>query len=128
MSSDKRKAELIASLERARTGMSSSWVGVRREGNVGKKLRESVRGHTSMWVAGAAVFGWILSRLPARKKKVYIDSQGDRQIRKRGRGIGMALLSMLVTLLKPAATAYATKKVGDLAAIATKFSKRKMAA
>ena len=35
----------------------------------------------------AAIFGWLLSRLPARKKKIYIHASDSQKVKNRGIGL-----------------------------------------
>lgn len=74
-----RKAEIVARLDAQRPLLSRHYQGIKRGANVSRRLQRSAKGHPSIWMAGAASFGWLLSRIPARKKRIYIDSGGQRR-------------------------------------------------
>jgi hypothetical protein len=54
---------------------------LRRTLDVGQQLAESIRHHPLEWVSSGFVFGWLLSRVPARKKKIYIHVANQQQIK-----------------------------------------------
>lgn len=123
-----RKSRLIAELERSRTGLAHGLHGVRGSLDVGAHLRRSVLRQKTLWFSGAAMTGWLLTRLPRlpfRKKK---ESKADggagmhllaRWLPKpkesaRG-GWLLATLGLAGTLLKPALTAFLSRKLADFA-------------
>src|ERR1700722_3306490 len=70
-SPDERK-RIIAEIARRRVELRDQSLLVRRNLEVGRRMSESVRDHSWSWMSLAGIFGWLLSRLPARKKKIYI--------------------------------------------------------
>ena len=77
--SDYDKAALIAELDAARakiaqTGTSLREAGdaVRRKFDVSARVKESFKNHRPTWLGGAALFGLLLSKLPARKTTVFV--------------------------------------------------------
>ena len=77
--SDFDKATLIAELDAARakidkTGTSLREAGeeVRRKFDVSARAKESFAKHKPAWLGGAALFGLLLSKLPARKTTVFV--------------------------------------------------------
>jgi hypothetical protein len=65
----------------------------------------------------AAIAGWLLSRLPARKKKVYVRTKGDERILKQSfnNGLLLAIGKGAWSVARPLLTAYLTHKVADSA-------------
>ena len=117
MSRDLRKEELRAELAAARTKFDGNWSALKSDANVPRRVRESVRERTGVWVGGATVVGFLLSAMRRRKKEVLVDVKSHKKLKTRKKaGILMALVKVVIGVLRPAATAYATKKLADLAA------------
>jgi hypothetical protein len=102
------------------------WIG-RRKGlaisrsalDIRRWILESRQKHVRTWMTVAAIFGWILSRLPARKTKVYIQSADPQTPRKKQRsgGLPAALRKSAWLITKPLLVAYLTKKIAEKAKI-----------
>jgi hypothetical protein len=117
------KATLIAELDQARAEFSGSFAAFRQDIDVPAHLRRSFRRHKLLWIAGALIVGFVLAKLPARKKKVkvYIDKEdkerkvkgGDKVKEAAEAGFLFVLLKFALSVLRPAATAFATKQVTD---------------
>jgi ABC-type dipeptide/oligopeptide/nickel transport system ATPase component len=86
---------------------------LRRTLDVGQQLAESIRHHPLEWVSSGFVFGWLLSRLPPRKKKIYIYSENQEQVQ-RHRGKMMSKIRAVAwSTSKPLNAAYIAKKVAE---------------
>lgn len=112
------KDELIAEIEIARLRLRQSLGGLRKQADLGTRMKSSFAEHKTVWLGGASIAGWIISRLPARKKKVkvFVDKKTDGKLRETAEaGLLIWLLKFLFTLLKPAMAAFATQKIADLA-------------
>ena len=77
--SDYDKAALIAELDTARakiadagTSLREAGEEVRRKFDVSARAKESFAKHKPAWLGGAALFGLLLSKLPARKATVFV--------------------------------------------------------
>lgn len=120
-----RKAEIVARLDAQRPLLARHYQGVKRGANVSRRLQRSASGHPSIWMAGAATMGWLISRIPARKKKIYVDNLGQKKMR---RGFFAALLLGLIKIVadvaKPSIVAFASKKIADSLATTAKVQKR----
>lgn len=111
-----RKAQLAAELNRARSGMVVGWDGLREDLNLPAHFKAAVGRHKTFWLSGAAIIGWVLAKLPSRKQKVYLDRHNKKQIRQVGSaGLLLGLLKLIFSLARPALTAFATKKLADVA-------------
>lgn len=112
-----RKSQLIADLERSRTELGRSLSGVRQDLDVGSHLKHAFARQKTAWLAGAVIAGWILSRIPARKKsapKSSVKTSPRTELKETERaGIWLALLSLLGTLIKPAVTAFVSRKIAQ---------------
>jgi hypothetical protein len=88
---------------------------VRQDLDLKRHVANSIRKHAWGWVSFAAIFGWLLSRLPARKKKIYIhasSTDGKLPKAKKGFRAGLVLLAWNIawSIGKPLLTAYLTRK------------------
>ncbi len=117
------KAELIAQLDQARAQLARSVDGLRRDADIGTHLKHSFTNHKAAWIGSAGVAGWVLSRLPARKKKVFIQKDGkeSKAVAEKaageiaGVGIIVAILKTLFTLFRPAIMSFASKQIAAIA-------------
>jgi hypothetical protein len=65
----------------------------------------------------AAIFGWILSRLPARKKKIYVQTANSEKWKRPGGGFMGQIWKGVWSISKPLVMAYLTKKIAEKAKI-----------
>jgi len=111
------KAELIAEIERSRARLGQSLDGLRRDADIGSQFKSSFSTHKAAWLSGAGIAGWVLSRLPARKKKVkvFLDKKDDGKVLKNVAEAGMlfGVLKFVFSLFRPAIMAFATKKIAE---------------
>lgn len=77
---DTEKAALIAEIEAARARVAESGTDLREEGEKFRKrfdipgrARESFEKNRPAWLGGAALVGLILSKIPARRKTVFVE-------------------------------------------------------
>lgn len=119
MAGNTRKTELTARLDTLRARFSQDLREVRRDLDVPAQLKRSYARHRTAWLGGAAITGWVLARLPARKKKVkiYVDRKDDRKLKETARaGVLFGIAKLLFSTVRPAVTAFAAKKITDLVA------------
>jgi hypothetical protein len=120
-----RKADLAGELDRARAGIGRGWAGISRCANIPAHFKQSIRRNKSAWLAAAVLGGWVLSRLPARRKKVYVD-RDDRTIKTAKKtGVFLGLARLALPLIKPAVMAFVTEKVAEAAARKSKFGQKR---
>ena len=68
-------------------------------------LRKSIGENIYAWMSSAAILGWVLSRIPAKKEKIYVLPHGqshhlrEQKIRKRNRKATSKILSSAVELV-----------------------------
>ncbi len=113
---DDDKAELIAQLDKARAQFARSLGGLRRDADLGAHLKHSFTEHKAAWIGSAGIAGWVLSRLPARKKKVVVHkNDGDKVKEIADAGVALAILKTLFALFRPLIMSFAGKKIAELA-------------
>jgi hypothetical protein len=113
-SQDERK-RITEELARTRVSLRDQTLLLRRNLDVGARMSESLRKHSWVWVSIAAIFGWILSRLPARKKKIYIQTANGRKQSSGGGGVVTNIWKGIWSIARPVLTAYLTKKIASKA-------------
>ena len=70
-----------------------------------RSLRKSIGENIYAWMSSAAILGWVLSRIPAKKEKVYVLPHGrshhlrEQKIRKKNRKATSKILSSAVELV-----------------------------
>lgn len=108
------KRRVIEEIAKIRIELSGATSVVKEQLDFSRRFTVVLRQYSWTWMGLAAVVGWILSRLPSRKKKIYI--QAGKRVR-RGKGfldtfVGH-LWSLAWSVTKPALTAYLTKKMSQ---------------
>ena len=68
-----RKQEIVAALAAARSRLSATGGALHRSLDVPARATESFQHHRPAWLSGAAIVGFVLSKLPSRKKTVFIE-------------------------------------------------------
>ena len=106
-----QKERITSELARVRNALSDQALLVRRNLDIGRHMSDSVRRHSWGWISIAAVFGWLLSRLPARKKKIYINTSDSQKTKNRRTGLSVHLWKGAWSLAKPVITAYLTSRI-----------------
>ena len=108
------KQRIVLELGRTRVDLADQSLLVRQSLDLNQKLTDSVRKHSWAWMSCAAIFGWILSRLPARKKKVYLQSANPPKEKRRG-GALRFIWDGAWSVAKPLLTAYLAKVLAQKA-------------
>jgi hypothetical protein len=106
------KDALTERLEKDREQMAVRVSEVKREYNVAGQLKVSVQKHPTEFIIGAVLIGFLLSRVPARRKEVYV--RPDPRARRMREDIPPARLhekdsstvNKLWSLAKPIVTTY----------------------
>ena len=69
---DPEQDYLAARLEEDRRGMAQAVNELKNDYDVPQRLNASIRQHPWVSVFSAALIGWLLSRVPARRREVYV--------------------------------------------------------
>jgi hypothetical protein len=113
-SQDERK-RITQELARTRISLTDQTLLLRRNLDVGQHMSNSLRKHSWGWISIAAVFGWILSRLPARKKKIYIHTSNAEKRPRQSAGAMTQVWKGIWSIARPVLTAYLTRKIREKA-------------
>jgi hypothetical protein len=112
------KRRIIEELERTRGDLSAAGVQLRSQLNFQHRFSVAWQKNRWIWLSFVALFGWVLSRLPRRTKKIYLDKAGTR-VRSPGKSFGGTLAghlwSVVWSVAKPALTAYLARKLSKAA-------------
>ena len=111
---DENRQRLVDQLTEGRERLAGHSLVVREKLNVQRQLTNTFHRYSWGWISLAAILGWILSRLPARKKKIYIQPGNHRTATKLSAGLGLDLglkiWGALWSVARPILTAYLTRK------------------
>jgi hypothetical protein len=83
-----KKQQITAALTALRVQVQNEASFLRRRLEMKQHVLESIRSHPWEWASCAAIAGWLLSRIPARKKKIYIESRSNVVTRGRSASFG----------------------------------------
>src|SRR5258708_5997652 len=113
---ERTKVEICAELERARAGIARNFTALRSDLNVPRRVKSTVRNHKTAFIGGAALLGLLVSKLPARRKKIYVDRKSKGVVKEVEKaGLGLMLLQLALKAAKPALMGLATQKLGEFA-------------
>ena len=104
---------LSEELANTRTQLRDRLLLLRRNSDVGRHILRSIEGHTFEWVTVAFISGWLLSRLPARKKKIYYYSPDQEPGKGGSHKKKNKLWKMVWNTSKPVIAAYLAKEIVD---------------
>jgi len=114
MAEPRVKTELAADLDRARARLARNFDALRHDLDVGTHLKKSFHQNKAAYIGGATVFGLLLSKLPARRKKVYVERKSKDRIKEAEKaGMWLILLEFLFKTLRPLLTSLVTKQVAN---------------
>jgi hypothetical protein len=115
MAESEEKLALAAQLERSRAKIARHVTAVRQDLDVPKHLKRSFTDHKPAYIGGAALVGLLLSKLPPRKKKVYVDKKEKGAVKDvkevEKAGFWIIVLQFLFSALKPALTSLLANQV-----------------
>jgi len=100
---DKPTGELRAEIARSRAIVARDLSGLRYELDFPHKIRKAFQRRTVFWLTAAAAVGLLLTLLPARTKKVYVEPRigGKSKHRLLEAGFVLGALKIAATLLRP---------------------------
>jgi membrane protein len=107
-SSEREKRPLSERLTISRQQLSESSKGIRHAFEFDRYrhfLRKSIGGNIYAWMSCTAILGWVLSRIPAKKEKIYLLQHEqnrhlrEQRIRKRNQKATSKILSLAVELV-----------------------------
>jgi hypothetical protein len=86
-----------------------------RDLDIGRYINQSVQDHTFEWATIAFITGWLFSRLPARKKKIYYYSPDHESGKGRSHKKENKLWKIVWNTSKPIIAAYLAKGIAKKA-------------
>lgn len=111
---DQRKEQLIRELDEARALAGANRRGLAVDLQFGDKIKRNLSRFRGVWLTGALLVGVIISKIPARTKKVVVPrgSKTEREVKQAGKaGLLLAALKMAFDFGKPFITAWIAKKM-----------------
>jgi hypothetical protein len=115
---EQSKAALIAQLEHARSDVAHSLGGLTQRLDVQARLRKSVSRNKTLWFSGAAMAGFLLTRLPRGRKETRPGRQKPVHRSSAAEWSALLLVPLLkagLSVFKPTIAALASKAMADLA-------------
>ena len=113
------KRRIVSELAEARLELASTAASVKGRLDIPARLSASFRRNSWSWVSLAALVGWVLARLPFRKKKIYLEAGSHRHLRGaekpagRKRDLAWMVWDGVWSLAKPLLTAYLGRKLAQ---------------
>jgi hypothetical protein len=111
------KRRIVEELERTRGDLAGVGVELRGQLDFQRRLSVAWQKNRWVWLSFIGLFGWVLSRLPRRTKKIYLDKGGTRvrpPTKSFASTIAGHLWSVAWSVAKPALTAYLAQKMGKM--------------
>ena len=110
------KRRIVEELEKLRGDLGGASAELGDQLNFQRRFSEAWQNYRWIWLSFIALFGWVLSRLPRRTKKIYIEKgKGGARVRPPGksftRTVAGQLWSVAWSIAKPALVTYLTKKM-----------------
>ena len=117
---EKSLHQLRQEIAHSRDRLARDLSGLRYELDFPLKFRKSFQRQTALWITAAVVIGVVFAVMPARTKRVPLKVKGTMRSDAKegilGAGLALGALKLAVTLLKPAITAFISKKMSGYAA------------
>ena len=108
------KVKLAADLDLARARLARNFGALRHDLDVGTHFKHSFHENKAAYIGGATLFGLLLSKLPTRKKKVFVERKpknGIKEVEKAG--VWLVVLDFVFKILRPMLTTLVTKGVTE---------------
>ncbi len=110
-----KKQQITAALTDVRIQVQNVAGHLRRALNMKQNFPESIKNHPWEWASGAAICGWSLSRVHARKKRISAYRSSQKPIKARDSGPLGKLRRGFWKLSKPIVAAYLAKLLAEKA-------------
>ena len=105
------KVALAADLDRARARLARNLDSLHRDLDVPAHLKHSFHHNKAAYIGGATLFGLLLSKLPARRKKIYVERKSGGLVKDAEKaGLWLVLLQFLFKALRPMLASLITRQ------------------
>jgi len=108
-----KKQQITAALTEVRIQLQTEVSHLRNNLNMRQHILESIKKHPWEWASCAAMLGWLLSLIPARKKRIYIHSSSQKQVKCRDKGPLGKLWREVWKISKPLLATYLAKLLAE---------------
>jgi hypothetical protein len=113
------KDQILEELRRSRAAIARDAAAVADEINLASKLKKSVRARPLAWLGGAAAIGWILAgpktRVVTKSAKGKSPALPEKSRPAGFWGLLLALFKIALPLARPVLSAYAARRLGEMA-------------
>lgn len=119
--SEDRKQDLSRALALARQSLDTHGQKVRESLDVPKRVRQSFRKNAVLWIGGAVLLGFLISKIPPRTKKVRVDAGRDKmdaaEVGKSAGVMGLVIAAVKIAfdVFRPVLLRWATSQVRPMA-------------
>lgn len=119
------KQEILEELRRSRLAVARDMASIAQEVSVVSKIRRSVTARPLAWLGGAAALGYILAGPKTRKASNAVSNKKggkNEKVEPVRRGLPQSisilfnLVKFLLPIVRPALSAYAAQRLGELSA------------
>ena len=110
----KDRAAIKSDIALSRDRMERELSGLRYELDIPRKIKNSFRDQTAIWIGTMAVVGLVIAIAPARTKKLYIRAKDNSKESGKGlleAGALVGVLKFAATLLRPALVRFVTSRI-----------------
>jgi len=107
------KQQITAALTVLKTHVQNESSFLKRKLDMKQHILASIKNHPWEWASCAAIVGWILSRIPARQKSVYIDRFSQKPVKRRDRGPFRKIWREVWQYSKPVIAAYLAQRLAE---------------
>jgi hypothetical protein len=113
------KEKILEELRLSRAAIARDTAAVADEINLASKLKRSVRARPLAWLGGAAMIGWMLAgpktRVVTKSAKGKPSARPEKSRPAGFLGILLGLFKIALPLARPALSAYAARRLGEMA-------------
>jgi hypothetical protein len=110
-----KKQQITAALTEVRIQVQNEVSHLKRALDMKQHILGSIRNHPWEWAGSAAIYGWLLPRLPARKTRIYIHSSSQKPVKSRANEPLGKLWREVWKIFKSLIAAYVAKLVAEQA-------------
>ena len=114
----KPREQIKREIDLSRDRLERELDGLRYELDIPRKIRNSLRSQTAIWIGAAVLMGVALTFLPGRKKEVYVDAKSGRPTKKHHlleASFLLGALKITATLLRPMLMKFVVSKMRGFA-------------